>query len=145
MAIPSKQIGWGTQENLLWEISKQLEQLAGVMSKIGQTTSTTTTTVAPSTTTTTTTQGVPILKWRYTSIDSPQDVCINPGLLPFSFNGSTLCDSTSIYLDTSSIDPLGDSIIFYGAYQGIARVWNVVGPNQADIFSPIPDCFTVPC
>lgn len=25
MAIPSKQIGWGTESNLLWEISKQLE------------------------------------------------------------------------------------------------------------------------
>lgn len=30
MAIPSRQIGWGTEENLLWEISKQLEMLTGV-------------------------------------------------------------------------------------------------------------------
>ena len=30
MAIPSKQIGWGTEENLLWQISKQLEALTGV-------------------------------------------------------------------------------------------------------------------
>ena len=30
MAIPSKQIGWGTEENLLWQISKQLESLTGV-------------------------------------------------------------------------------------------------------------------
>ena len=30
MAIPSRQIGWGTEENLLWEISKQLEQLTNV-------------------------------------------------------------------------------------------------------------------
>ena len=34
MAIPSRQIGWGTEENLLWQISKQLEQLTGVTSKI---------------------------------------------------------------------------------------------------------------
>ena len=27
MAIPSRQIGWGTEENLLWEISKQMESL----------------------------------------------------------------------------------------------------------------------
>ncbi len=27
MAIPSRQIGWGPQENLLWEIAKQMEQL----------------------------------------------------------------------------------------------------------------------
>jgi hypothetical protein len=34
MAIPSRQIGWGTEENLLWEISKQLESLTGVTSNI---------------------------------------------------------------------------------------------------------------
>jgi hypothetical protein len=30
MAIPSKQVGWGTEENLLWQISKQLESLTSV-------------------------------------------------------------------------------------------------------------------
>jgi hypothetical protein len=30
MAIPSRQIGWGTEENLLWQISKQLERLTQV-------------------------------------------------------------------------------------------------------------------
>jgi hypothetical protein len=34
MAIPSRQIGWGTEENLLWQISKQLEQLTSVTSKV---------------------------------------------------------------------------------------------------------------
>jgi len=55
MAIPSRQIGWGAQENLLWQISKQLEQLINVTGA-GNTypTTTTTTTVAPTTTTTTT-------------------------------------------------------------------------------------------
>ena len=43
MAIPSKQIGWGTEENLLWQISKQLETLTKVTYNIGQTTTTTTT------------------------------------------------------------------------------------------------------
>lgn len=49
MAIPSRQIGWGTEENLLYEISRQLEALTGVISKIGQgqTTTTTTTLVPP--------------------------------------------------------------------------------------------------
>jgi len=56
MAIPSKQIGWGTEENLLWQISKQLETLTKIVYNIsGNTTTTTTTTVSPSTTTTTTT------------------------------------------------------------------------------------------
>lgn len=30
MAIPARQIGWGTEENLLWEISKQLDYLTKV-------------------------------------------------------------------------------------------------------------------
>ena len=46
MAIPSKQIGWGTTENLLWQISKQLETLIKVTGNNAPTTSTTTT-VAP--------------------------------------------------------------------------------------------------
>jgi hypothetical protein len=33
MAIPAKQIGWGTEENLLWQISKQMESLIGVANK----------------------------------------------------------------------------------------------------------------
>ena len=52
MAIPSKQIGWSQKANLLWQISKQLQYLTGVIGK--NITTTTTTTVAPTTTTTTT-------------------------------------------------------------------------------------------
>ena len=44
MAIPSRQIGWSTKSNLLWQISKQLEYLTGVLYKG---TTTTTTTVVP--------------------------------------------------------------------------------------------------
>ncbi len=36
MAIPSKQIGWGTEEKLLWQIAKQLETLTKVIYNIGQ-------------------------------------------------------------------------------------------------------------
>ena len=53
MAIPSRQIGWGGKENLLWQISKQLEYLICVRSG-GCGSTTTTTTAAPITTTTTT-------------------------------------------------------------------------------------------
>ena len=35
MAIPSRQIGWSTEENLLWEICKQLEALIGVSYSAG--------------------------------------------------------------------------------------------------------------
>jgi hypothetical protein len=45
MAIPSKQIGWSQESNLLWQISKQLDQLIKVTAAL--TTTTTTTTAAP--------------------------------------------------------------------------------------------------
>ena len=39
MAIPSRQIGWSTKANLLWQISKQLERLTCVTAGgCGQTT-----------------------------------------------------------------------------------------------------------
>lgn len=47
MAIKSKQIGWGATENLLWQISKQLEQLIKVTAAGNTYTTTTTTTAAP--------------------------------------------------------------------------------------------------
>jgi len=37
MAIPSKQIGWGTEDNLLWQISKQLERLTQVSGNLNGT------------------------------------------------------------------------------------------------------------
>ena len=40
MAIPSRQIGWGTEENLLWEVSRQLETLTGVANAISGTSGT---------------------------------------------------------------------------------------------------------
>ncbi len=54
MAIPSRQIGWSTTDNLLWQISKQLQYLTQVIAHPPASTTTTTTTVAPTTTTTTT-------------------------------------------------------------------------------------------
>lgn len=55
MAIPVQQIGWSQKSKLLWNISKQLERLTGVVGRnIPSPTTTTTTTVAPTTTTTTT-------------------------------------------------------------------------------------------
>ena len=46
MAIPSRGIGWGTEENLLWQISKQIERLTCVTAGgCGSITTTTTTTL----------------------------------------------------------------------------------------------------
>jgi hypothetical protein len=46
MAIPSRGIGWSTEDNLLWQISKQLEQLTNVTAQ-SCTTTTSTTTLPP--------------------------------------------------------------------------------------------------
>jgi hypothetical protein len=51
MAIPSQQIGWSQRAKLLWDISKQLENLIKVAGNVELTTTTTSST---STTTTTT-------------------------------------------------------------------------------------------
>jgi hypothetical protein len=59
MAIPSRQIGWSTKSNLLWEISKQLEALTGIMGRNIPVTTTTTTSSTSTTTTTTTTTVTP--------------------------------------------------------------------------------------
>ena len=66
MAIPSRQIGWSTQSNLLWQISKRLELLIKVMGANNTTTTTTsstsTSTSTSSTTTTTTTLGPNLIR-----------------------------------------------------------------------------------
>jgi hypothetical protein len=46
MAIPSQQIGWSQKSKLLWQISKQLEQLIRVTGQLTTTTTTSTTTTA---------------------------------------------------------------------------------------------------
>lgn len=43
MAIPSRPLSQDPQSQLLWNISKQLEQLIGLVGKIASTTTTTTT------------------------------------------------------------------------------------------------------
>lgn len=60
MAIPSRQIGGSTTTALLWEISKQLEELICVRSGGCGSTTTTTSTDVPTTTTTTTGEFFPI-------------------------------------------------------------------------------------
>jgi hypothetical protein len=46
MAIPSQQIGWSQRAKLLWNISKQLENLIKVAGNVQLTTTTTTTLVS---------------------------------------------------------------------------------------------------
>lgn len=60
MAIGNKQIGWSQESNLLWEISKQLDDMTSIMCTGDCPTTTTTTSADPiTTTTTTTTEAIP--------------------------------------------------------------------------------------
>lgn len=47
MGINNKQIGWSNEANLLYQISKQLDQLIKVTAQLLPATTTTTTTAAP--------------------------------------------------------------------------------------------------
>ena len=60
MAIPSRQIGGSTRTNLLWQISKQLEELICIRSGGCVSTTTSTTTIIEPTTSTTTSYPIPI-------------------------------------------------------------------------------------
>jgi hypothetical protein len=108
MAIPSRQIGWSTKSNLLWQISKQLEYLTGVMgrnittttttsSSTSSTTSSTSTSTSTSTTSTTTTSAPSTL---YLSTFGGGQACTQTGPIytasTYTYNtGTGLCDSTS--------------------------------------------------
>jgi hypothetical protein len=139
MAIPSKQIGWGTQENLLWEISKQLEQLAGVMSKIGQTTSTTTT-IVPITTTTTTTTIIPF-SGTINFGNSGANACSESpsyNSFPVTGNGTTFCNSTELTSSSFSFQFPGEVgyISFGGQYYSILTD----GTNTVTVTSSCAPC-----
>lgn len=112
MAIPSRQIGWGAEENILWEISKQLEALTGVVSKIGViSTTTTTTTIAFTTTSTSTTSGP--IPYAYT-VCTGESIDTNSACLSgFGFGSVTAYATTDIisavtkfYSDASLTTPL---------------------------------------
>jgi hypothetical protein len=49
MAIGNKQIGWSQEANLLWEVSRELDRILGVICTppCPTTTTTTSTTIAP--------------------------------------------------------------------------------------------------
>ena len=55
MVIGNRQIGWSQEDNLLWEISKQLDRMNSVLCPCPTSSTTSTTTTAELTTTTTTT------------------------------------------------------------------------------------------
>lgn len=101
MAIPSRQIGWGTEENLLWQISKQLEYLTRVVYNINGNTTTTTTSSTSTTTTTTTNPGYYTYSLGSTSTETEN--CLTNPVSPSNYYSadSVLTIGTKLYVDTS--------------------------------------------
>ena len=103
MAIPSRQIGWGTEENLLWQISKQLESLTRVVYNIGGNTTTTTTTIVPTTTTTTTIGGVSFA--AAIGAFSSNDACAGIGTSLTLYYSGSLGNGTALFYDAGLTSP----------------------------------------
>ena len=104
MAIPSRQIGWGTEENLLWQISKQLEYLTNVVYNIPNNTTTSTSSTS-STTTTTTAPPIPF-SGTVDIIASPY--CLNSPSYSSNVSGdSSFCNSTQFTSGTFMTIPAG--------------------------------------
>jgi|688.fasta_scaffold01183_25 hypothetical protein len=124
MAIPSQQIGWSQRAKLLWNISKQLENLIKVAGNVQlPTTTTTSTTIAPTTTTTsttetptttTTTTSAPV---TVTAAISAAQVVVCSGIantVTVTFSSSSICDSNTV-TNTN------------GDFVGFTDIWLAVG------------------
>ena len=142
MAIPSQEIGKSQKAKLLWQISKQLENLTGIMGSIevGPVDPTTTTTTSSSSTTTTTTTAAPGPTPSYTgTIDVDTTT---PGNEYFNFRMSTQDNgqSTSIVINwgdntSETYDLVADSNIYFAHTYSSNDNWVVTVqlPNPAQI------------
>lgn len=98
MAIPSRQIGWGTEENLLWQISKQLEYLTGVAYNSNN----------------------PFFT-VYTA-SNPSDACQNINGTVHNIvliGGTTVCNSYSIHSQTNDFANNGGDVIYVHSNGGV--------------------------
>jgi hypothetical protein len=140
MAIPSRQIGWGTEDNLLWQISKQLERLTCVTAGgCGAITTTTTSTVAPTTTTTTT---LPVYRvftalLTQTGGDSPTlviDLPLVPGITyEIIDNDGSTADFTNVGAPNNNVGT------FFVATGSTPNSWgdNLLGQLQFNAGAPV--------
>ena len=99
MAIPSRQIGWSTQDNLLWEISKQLEksscQLCTLNDNIAGITGTSGTSGSSGVSGTSGTSG--LSSFRYGSFYSTVDQSLAKDATgPMTYNNTDLSNGVSI-------------------------------------------------
>ena len=122
MAIPNRQIGWSTKSNLLWQISKQLERITGIVGGPAEATANPVVGHTSSTTTTTTTT----IRYYYYSGDN----CISPlfsqiirSLVSLSINDVVLTDDGVCYTINSTY----------------------VGPDYSVEYVSTEACFTAPC
>jgi len=124
MAIPSRQIGWGTEENLLWQISKQLEYLTGVAYAAGSTSSTVTFPVPAAASTVSTTAGAG------TTIINFEGPIANSFTLDVT-TGTGAQLGSKIYLMITGGNPSG-TITFTGDLNNIlcGDIYNTYRPNN---------------
>jgi hypothetical protein len=104
MAIPSQQIGWSQRAKLLWNISKQLENLIKVAGNV-QLTTTSTTTIAPI---------------NLSISDSNCGSVIT--VVPVTFvTGTSLCSLSPLPTFSGDFTELPSE--FYGIYDGQSRIF----------------------
>lgn len=92
--------------------------------------------IPTTTTTSTTTTGDTIVNWALNTFAA----CGDPvGTISITYDGPTLCTSTNIYGDLSTVVPMenGDFLIGYG---GQFSVWNLINSGQAISVVPCGDC-----
>jgi hypothetical protein len=142
MAIPSRQIGWGTEENLLWQISKQLEYLTRVVYNIPNNTTSTSTS-----TTTTTTTAVPTYSYfsNYSNVSQgsacyqAQDqftiytpVSIDTGVLVYTDEALTTLATTGFYSFSGVVYDVLDGLITGSSNCPASNAYNYV-ISQTDL------------
>lgn len=127
MAIPSRQIGWSTQSNLLWTISKELERLSCVLSGGCSTTTTTSTTLAPT----------PFEGTVYWGEDAAT-ACSMTQTVVLGATGFTFC--SSIYYYVQSYFPVSSGNIFIS--DGLGNVKEVYYESSSLNMTSISECTT---
>ena len=127
MAIPSRQIGWSTQSNLLWTISKELERLSCVLSGGCSTTTTTSTTLPPD----------PFYGTVYWGENAPT-ACSLTGSVTVSGPGTTFTFCSTIYYYIGSYFPVPTGNIFIS--DGLGNVKEVYYDSSALIMTSITEC-----
>ena len=127
MAIPAKQIGWSQEDNLLWEISKQLDRINSIVCT-GPCPTTTSTTTLPPTTSTTTAAPIPFQEKVYRA-EKSSNACaqVEGAEISVSGDGTTFCNSTT--LTAAGFSALAPGELFI-SYNGQVRTANHgVGQN----------------